>query len=191
MHIEKQKIVRKIEEQKNKEDDEDMRKLSSRGKKGKIHSELDTIHEEKSVGAASSILANKPIVSKTLQKQHKENKKLKRYRELNYSHFLFPNQSILNILQKKNPSQLSSGLKMIRKNTMSRLLGSQEAVRLEDEDLDKEQALSESRSENSKKESKIGKLAGADRRKAFKKGGKTVSLVDIIQKDAEDPGENQ
>lgn len=60
--------------------------------------ELATIHEEKSVGANSSVRNKKPIISKTLQKTHKENKKLKRYREFNYSHFLQPNTVILNIL---------------------------------------------------------------------------------------------
>lgn len=34
-------------------------------------------------------------------------------------------------------------------------------------------------------------MSAADRRKSYKKAGKTLSLVDIIQKDSEDPGENQ
>ena len=77
---------------------------------------------------------------------------------------------------------------MLRTNAMSRILGSQEAARLEDENLDKELALSEQSGQI--KESKIGKL-GADKRKSFKNKGKTMSLVDIIQKDAEDPSQSQ
>jgi|TARA_B110001450_G_scaffold251746_1_gene272306 hypothetical protein len=68
MHIQKQNIMLKIEEQKNKEDQEALKQLSSRGKKEKLPKDLETIHEEKSVGAASSILAKKPVVSKTLNK---------------------------------------------------------------------------------------------------------------------------
>jgi len=76
--------------------------------------DLDIIHEENSAGAASSVKVKKPRITKTLSKDHKENKKLKRYRELNYSHFLNPNTNILGILQKKNPSNVTSGFKLIR-----------------------------------------------------------------------------
>tara|TARA_B110000285_G_C15130929_1_gene623543 strand:- start:40 stop:549 length:510 start_codon:yes stop_codon:yes gene_type:complete len=165
-----------IEEQKNKEDLESIQKLSSRGKKDKARgNELTVIHEDQSVGAASSIHIKKPIVSKTLPKGHKENKHLKRYRELNYAHFLHPNQNILNILQKKNPSQLTSGLKMIRTNTMSRLLATKETQKIEMEELDKEDDIESEKSKQNGagKDSKIskigkGKMTGAERRKSFK-----------------------
>lgn len=78
---------------------------------------------------------------------------------------------------------------------MNRLLGTKEAEKLEEEELEKSLEMSEKSnretSGKSKGDSKINKLTGMDRRKSFKKN-KTLSLVDIIQKEsAEDPNTSQ
>ena len=61
---------------------------------------------------------------------------------------------------------------MIKKNALSRVLGNKEAEKMEDEELDKEQELSEQNKKNERKESKINMMAsmtGSDKRKKFKK----------------------